>query len=95
MVVVALAAKCVAGLASGLRTKFSPYATSVVSAILEKFKEKKQNVVTSLREAIDAVYLTVCSFADFCGCGVDPSARAIVDDFLFLAYDWVYFYTQT
>lgn len=27
--------------------------------ILEKFKEKKQNVVTALREAIDAVYLTV------------------------------------
>jgi cytoskeleton-associated protein 5 len=60
VVVVALAGKCVAGLATGLRTKFAPYASSVVSAILEKFKEKKQNVVTSLREAIDAVFLTVC-----------------------------------
>lgn len=60
VIVVALAGKCVAGLATGLRTKFAPYATSIVSAILEKFKEKKQNVVTSLREAIDAVYLTVC-----------------------------------
>ena len=60
MIVVALAGKCVAGLATGLRTKFAPYATSIVSAILEKFKEKKLNVVTSLREAIDAVYLTVC-----------------------------------
>ena len=59
MIVVALAGKCVTGLATGLRTKFAPYATSIVSAILEKFKEKKQNVVTSLREAIDAVYQTV------------------------------------
>jgi hypothetical protein len=58
--VVALAGKCVAGLATGLRTKFAPYASSIASAIFEKFKEKKQNVVTSLREAIDAVYLTVC-----------------------------------
>lgn len=57
--VVALAGKCVAGLATGLRSKFAPYATSIVSAILEKFKEKKVNVVTSLREAIDAVYTTV------------------------------------
>jgi cytoskeleton-associated protein 5 len=60
VIVVALAGKCVTGLAIGLRTKFAPYATSIVSAILEKFKEKKQNVVTSLREAIDAVYQTVC-----------------------------------
>ncbi|CAB4012818.1 cytoskeleton-associated 5-like, partial [Paramuricea clavata] len=58
VIVVALAGKCVTGLATGLRTKFAPYATSIVSAILEKFKEKKQNVVTSLREAIDAVYQT-------------------------------------
>ncbi|XP_028419152.1 cytoskeleton-associated protein 5-A-like, partial [Dendronephthya gigantea] len=58
VMVVALAGKCVAGLATGLRSKFAPYATSVVSAILEKFKEKKVNVVTSLREAIDAVYTT-------------------------------------
>lgn len=30
-----------------------------IAAIFEKFKEKKQNVVTSLREAADAVYLSV------------------------------------
>ena len=30
-----------------------------IAGIFEKFKEKKQNVVTSLREAADAVYLSV------------------------------------
>ncbi|KOB65503.1 Uncharacterized protein OBRU01_17060, partial [Operophtera brumata] len=42
--------------ASGLRNKFSPYATACVQAILEKFKEKKTNVVVALRETIDAIY---------------------------------------
>ena len=32
-----------------------------MAGIFDKFKEKKQNVVTSLREAADAVYLTVRS----------------------------------
>lgn len=70
MVVVALAGKCVAGLANGLRSKFSPYASSIVPAILEKFKEKKQNVVTSLKEAIDAVYTTVRAFTTLCAFSV-------------------------
>ncbi len=57
--VVALAAKCVQGLAKGLRKKFAPYAPMIQSSILEKFKEKKLNVVIGLRDAIDAVFLTV------------------------------------
>ena len=57
--VVALAGNVITGLATGLRKKFSPYASSCTSGIFEKFKEKKLNVVTSLREAVDAVYLTV------------------------------------
>lgn len=61
MLVVALACKCVAGLAAGLKRRFQTYSGAVVPALLEKFKEKKQNVVTALREAIDAVYLTVCA----------------------------------
>lgn len=36
-----------------------------VDAILEKFKEKKTTVVAALKEAIDAVYLTV-SILQFC-----------------------------
>jgi len=31
----------------------------VVSTILEKFKEKKPQVVQALQEAIDAIFLTV------------------------------------
>lgn len=31
----------------------------MLTAIFEKFKEKKANVVAALREAADAVYLTV------------------------------------
>ncbi|KAH7979345.1 hypothetical protein HPB49_009121 [Dermacentor silvarum] len=53
VVVVALAAKCLAGLAAGLRQKFHPYANACISTCIEKFKEKKQNVVTALREALD------------------------------------------
>ncbi|XP_066556633.1 cytoskeleton-associated protein 5 isoform X2 [Amia ocellicauda] len=58
VMLVALAAKCVTGLASGLRKKFGTYACYVVPTILEKFKEKKPQVVQALQEAIDAVFLT-------------------------------------
>lgn len=57
--VVALAGNIVTGLAKGLRKGFHSYASSILSGILEKFKEKKVNVVNSLRDAADAVYLTV------------------------------------
>lgn len=57
--IVALAGQCVAGLAKGLKKKFSPYSLAFTETILEKFKEKKINVVTAMREAIDAVFLTV------------------------------------
>lgn len=56
VVLVAMAGKCLALLAKGLGKKFTPYALSCVSGILEKFKEKKTNVVTALREGIDAIY---------------------------------------
>ena len=59
VMVVALAAKCVGLLATGLRKKFSQYSSMIIPPILEKFKEKKANVVSALREAIDAVFLTV------------------------------------
>ncbi|XP_056137707.1 cytoskeleton-associated protein 5 isoform X3 [Lampris incognitus] len=58
VMLVTLAAKCLAGLASGLRKKFGTYAGHVVPTILEKFKEKKPQVVQALQEAIDAVFLT-------------------------------------
>ncbi|XP_075044282.1 cytoskeleton-associated protein 5 isoform X2 [Mixophyes fleayi] len=58
VMLVALAAKCLAGLATGLRKKFGSYAGQVVPTILEKFKEKKPQVVQALQEAIDATFLT-------------------------------------
>uniref|UniRef100_A0A8C0YDW3 Cytoskeleton associated protein 5 n=2 Tax=Cyprinus carpio TaxID=7962 RepID=A0A8C0YDW3_CYPCA len=58
VMLVAMAAKCLAGLATGLRKKFGTYAGHVVPTILEKFKEKKPQVVQALQEAIDAVFLT-------------------------------------
>ena len=57
--VVAAAAKCLADLAFRLRKAFQPYAHSTVAIIIEKFKEKKQNVILALREAIDAVMLSI------------------------------------
>lgn len=56
VVLVAMAGKCIAGLARGLGKVFLPFAPLCFSAILEKFKEKKANVVTALREAADAIY---------------------------------------
>ncbi|XP_045778443.1 protein mini spindles isoform X2 [Maniola jurtina] len=56
VMVVALGGRLLGMVASGLRNKFQPYAVACVQAILEKFKEKKTNVVTALREAIDAIY---------------------------------------
>lgn len=58
VLLVALAAKCITGLATGLRKKFGTHATHVVPTILEKFKEKKPHVVQALQEAIDAIFLT-------------------------------------
>ncbi|XP_053980065.1 protein mini spindles [Hylaeus volcanicus] len=59
VLVVALAGKCLAGLATGLKKRFQPYATACLSSILEKFREKKQNVVQALRDAADAIFLSV------------------------------------
>ncbi|XP_018417650.1 PREDICTED: cytoskeleton-associated protein 5 [Nanorana parkeri] len=58
VMLVALAAKCLAGLATGLRKKFGSYAGQAVPTLLEKFKEKKPQVVQALQEAIDAIFLT-------------------------------------
>ena len=56
VVLVALAGKILAMIAKGLAKKFTPYAVVCISAIFEKFKEKKANVVTALRDALDAIY---------------------------------------
>lgn len=49
---------------SGYEKEYKEYCTNTLSlqacvpSLLEKFKEKKPNVVTALREAIDAIYLS-------------------------------------
>ncbi|XP_045137050.1 cytoskeleton-associated protein 5-like isoform X4 [Portunus trituberculatus] len=58
VMIVALAGQCVAGLAKGLKKKFAPFALAFTETILEKFKEKKVNVVSAMRDAIDAIFLT-------------------------------------
>ena len=56
VMLVALAAQCAAGLAKGLRGNFKQASQQILPVCLEKFKEKKLNVVTGLRDAVDAVY---------------------------------------
>lgn len=56
VMLVASGGRLLGGVAAGLRARFQPYAAPCVQAILEKFKEKKPNVVAALREAIDAIY---------------------------------------
>ncbi|KAH7721531.1 CBR-ZYG-9 protein [Aphelenchoides avenae] len=53
-----MAAKCLTGLARGLRTKFAPYASSVAAIIFERFKEKHRRLRDPLVECIVAVYAT-------------------------------------
>lgn len=65
VMVVAAAGKCLARLANGLKKRFQPYAGACIPCIQEKFRERKQNVVIALREAIDAVFLSVRLLFDF------------------------------
>ncbi|KAK4871577.1 hypothetical protein RN001_015701 [Aquatica leii] len=59
VVVIALAGNNLANLANGLKTNFHQYASFCIPALLEKFKEKNQNVVIAIRDAIDTVYQLV------------------------------------
>eukprot|EP00043_Microstomoeca_roanoka_P017935 m.188939 g.188939 ORF g.188939 m.188939 type:complete len:2143 (-) comp16735_c0_seq1:1771-8199(-) len=52
---VALATDCIGAIAFGLRDRFSSYSNLVCEVMLDKFKEKKLNVVTALHKAIQPV----------------------------------------
>ena len=56
VMLVTLAAQCLAGIAKGLRTGFKNGASICLPVVLEKFKEKKAAVVAALVEAADALY---------------------------------------
>lgn len=49
-----LAVSCITGIARGLRSDFTQYKSLVISALIERCKEKK--AVAGLREALDAVF---------------------------------------
>jgi cytoskeleton-associated protein 5 len=54
------AASCIEGLAKGLGSPFGRYREIVVNPMLERLKERKQNVTDALGQALDAVFGTVC-----------------------------------
>ena len=56
VMLVTLAAQCTAGIAKGLRQHFKQGANVLLPVVLEKFKEKKANVVAALAESADAMY---------------------------------------
>lgn len=54
-----VAINCIEKVARGIQSGFSQFKSQVISLLLEKFKERKQTVVVALRDALDAVFLTV------------------------------------
>jgi len=56
VMLVALAAQCLAGIAKGLRQSFRQAASQCLPVVLEKLKEKKANVVAALNEALDGLF---------------------------------------
>ncbi|OAL27153.1 hypothetical protein AYO22_03784 [Fonsecaea multimorphosa] len=54
--VVTVAANCVEKLALGLRKSFAKYRSTIMSPMMERFKEKKQSVADALGAALDAVF---------------------------------------
>lgn len=55
VLVVVLSVGCLEAMANGLRSNFAPYRNTTLSALLEKAKEKKQNVVDAIRSALDSL----------------------------------------
>jgi cytoskeleton-associated protein 5 len=53
------AASCVEGLAKGLGQPFGRYREIIVPPMMDRLKERKQNVTDSLGQALDAVFVTV------------------------------------
>lgn len=58
MNVSALSMQAIEALALGLKTDFAVYRNLVISALLERSKEKRASIVDPLRKALDAVFLS-------------------------------------
>lgn len=59
VLVVILAAGCLEAVSNGLRSNFAPYKNTAIPALLEKTKEKKQNVVDAIRSALDSMRFSI------------------------------------
>ncbi|KAI9595885.1 armadillo-type protein [Syncephalis fuscata] len=59
ILVTILAAQCIECIAKGLREQFAQYKGAVISPLIEKLKEKKQNALDALRNALDAIFATI------------------------------------
>ena len=56
--VVTVAANCVECIAKGLRRAFTKYRSTILGAMLERLKEKKQSVTDAIGAACDAVFMS-------------------------------------
>ncbi|KIH42655.1 HEAT repeat protein, partial [Ancylostoma duodenale] len=87
--VCALTAKCIKCFATGLRTKFAPYAQSIIPIVFEKLKEKKPLLKDPLIECADAIAATIASLEIIveeilASMGKpNPQIKQQVDNFLF------------
>jgi hypothetical protein len=59
VMVVISAAQCIKALADGLKAAFSRYKGTLLQPILERLKERKQNVVDALASALDGIFFSV------------------------------------
>lgn len=63
VILVGQAAKIVGQMASALRKDFKPYAGDTIRACIEKFKEKKPAILTTIRSTADAALKAVSDFS--------------------------------
>ncbi len=59
VILVGQATRVVTNIANGLREDFQPYAADTLKVCLEKLKEKKPDVLQSIRDAADAAIKSV------------------------------------
>ncbi|GMT15008.1 hypothetical protein PFISCL1PPCAC_6305, partial [Pristionchus fissidentatus] len=84
----ALAAKCISGIATGIRTKFAPFANQIIPVCAERFKEKKAQLRDPLIECVDAVASTILleNLSEEIVTGMEkpnPQIKLQMDNFIF------------
>ncbi|KAJ3254119.1 Microtubule-associated protein, microtubule dynamics during spindle orientation [Boothiomyces macroporosus] len=64
VVVLILASNCLEKMASGLRGSFKEYRNIVVAPTLDRLKEKKTNIIESLRALLDSTFRSINKISD-------------------------------